>query len=292
MAPSVYIKTLSMPENPCNIHSRLTFCSAMNYFLLACFLGYVIVYTLLINLQQNQYDPSVSTDPRLQVLTLNVNRPGDSPLIEHNCAVISRTRHNFNIYTDDVTQPACKKCKCIKFIPTNCKCADVKTRLPDGVKKCFLCEKLHFYSAQLIARKEIVFMDADLILLRDDVLDKLAVRTTAHDFLAAYSQGNRNLSNFYHRINSGFFFMRWLPGIDYGEIKQIMYEIGTKSDQRCLSLFVKERYRNWDTLSYRWHCRFLQSSGYNIPWKECYTHHDDAERGVFLKAINFTLETV
>lgn len=292
MAPSDFVKPYSKSENHLNIHRKLTFWSTLNLLILACFLGSISFFKLPSNPLQKHYHPNFSAVPKLQILTLNVNRPGDSPFVEHNCAVISRTRHSFNIYTDNVTQPACAKCNCIKFVPTNCRCADVKTNLRDGVGKCFLCEKLNFYTAQLKLRRELVFLDADLILLRDDVLDKLAVRTSVHDFLASYAQGNRNVTNFYERINSGFFFMRWLPGIDYSEINKIMYTSKTKSDQRCLSAFVKRRYRNWDTLSYRWHCRFLQAGGYSIPWKECYTHHDDAERNMFLKAINFTLETV
>lgn len=226
------------------------------------------------------------TAPTLQVITLAVNRVNDYPFIEHNCAVISRTNHQYYVYTDDFSQPACKKCHCVKFVPSNCKCRR------EGHRACFFCEKLDFYVSQLKLRKELVFLDSDLIILRDDFLDKLAFRSIIADFLASYVPTKRVLTDFYANINSGLFFMRWLPNVDYTAMRGTMIARGMLGDQNALGKFVQTTYKSWDTLSVRWHCRLLKREGYNIPPEECFTHHDDIERVPFLRSLNRTLETI
>lgn len=194
--------------------------------------------------------------------------------IDHNCAMISRTEHKFIIYTDDMAQPYCRVCRCKHFIKKNCPCPS--DREGCGVKNP--CEKLIFFIDILEEYRELVLLDNDLLVLKPYFLDRLQARSKAHDFLATYGHtGIMNATDYLRNFNSGLVFIRRLPGLNYTVMKDIMYRSRSRNDQGIISGFVQDHYGNWDTLSWKWHCRGLKALKQNIPAHDCYTVHDRRE---------------
>lgn len=203
----------------------------------------------------------------LTAITLTFNKTYDQKMIAHNCAAISRTRHRYVIYTDDLSQPYCDACMCIPFAPINCKCPD--TSKPG----CTLCEKLHFVKDRVEELKEFVFLDSDLIILKDHFMDRLFARSRDFDFLASYGFGDPCQRTYQSPFNSGLFFIRGLPGINYGDLIDMSWKMKSNNDQNTISKFVVANYEDWDTLSLKWHCRFLNRRKFGIRPEECYTLH-------------------
>lgn len=220
-----------------------------------------------------------TTHSHLTVVTLSFNQTVDHDFIEHNCAMISRTRHHFQIYTDDLSRRYCSVCECIKFVKKNCSCPD-----PDQ-KDCPLCEKLHFMTEKIPEKGELLFLDNDLIILKEEFLDYMHVRSRVHDVLAEYGHFNRSSHRYYTPLNSGLLFIRALPDLDYEEMKGEQY-FANNNDQNAISRFVFDKYKNWDSLSLKWHCRFLQREGFDIPYDECYTLHDRREWPSIMSSLN------
>lgn len=210
---------------------------------------------------------------------------GMAPNLVHNCLKLRPSGFTFEVHTDAVDSPVCRHCTCVRFRPERCKCPD-----PSG-HDCSLCEKLHFLVRQLDRLGELLFLDSDLIVLKDEFLTRLYPRTRVHDALGTYGHMSWNVSRYYGHFNTGLFFLRRLPGLDYTEMLRRMYREKKNGDQGTISLFVHQHYRNWDTLSLKWHCRFLRMEGYDIPPSECYTLHDRREGPGILRELNFTLLT-
>lgn len=134
-----------------------------------------------------------------------------------------------------------------------------------------------------------VFLDDDVVIMKEYFLDRLAFRTRAHDFLATYghADGMRNAS-YWQSFNSGLVFVRRIEGLDYGMLEKRLYETKGERDQNVVSWFVHEYYDNWDTLSWKWHCRLLQKLGQDIPVDRCYTLHGHGEVDEVLGQLNRT----
>lgn len=224
-----------------------------------------------------------TTRNTLILLTLTFNNSYDEPLITHNCNLISQTSHQYIIYTDDISQPYCQKCACVRFIPDKCECPDPKAQV------CNLCQKLRFLIRALDLYREIVFIDSDLIVVKPEMFDAMYARTKHFDFLAAYGFVKPSF-NLYSNFNSGFMFMRKLPHLDYTHMETMMRERGYVNDQAVVSSFVQENYQHWDSLAMQWHCRFIYQKNMNIRPSDCYTFHGRGPELVrFLHDINLTI---
>lgn len=223
--------------------------------------------------------------PSLIVVTLIYGQSSEHVKIAHNCRLISRTRHRFIIYTDDMSQRYCDVCECRRFVKKMCKCPDKKT----GCRVKNPCEKLFFLIDRIREFHEFVFLDNDLIILKKYFLDRLQARSQAHDFLATYGHAGIDSSRYLRNFNSGLFFIRHLPNLDYDKMKRMMYDQSTEKDQGIVSNFVQKNYENWDVLSWKWHCRMLSLMNQDIPHSACYTLHDRREYVDILKNLNMTL---
>lgn len=71
-----------------------------------------------------------------------------------------------------------------------------------------------------------------------------------------------------------------------------MYDLKSEKDQSIISWFVQSFYNNWDTLSYKWHCRFLHRENQDIPPGHCYALHDKSEADEILRELNMTRLTI
>lgn len=237
--------------------------------------------------------PRARPNGKLTALTLSFSSTYDQQLIEHNCVLISQTTHEFLIYTDDLSRPHCSVCKCIPFKPEKVPC-------PYTAKKaCRLRQKLSFLIARAKELREFVFLDSDLVILHKDFLDRLQTRSQDFDFLASYGFMNSCNNRYYQPFNSGLFFLRQLEGLNYSEMMGLMQREEFDNDQNAISKFVTEKYRDWDTLSLKWHCRFLGQKARrgravaDISLRDCYTLHGRGE--MFFRrlgAANRTLMTL
>lgn len=216
-------------------------------------------------LRSNQALPPAARS--LPFVTLLFGLRLEAPMIEHNCALLSQNGHRFDIYIDNTSHPLCRSCTCVQFHATGCKCPE-PTRYD-----CWLCEKLAFIAALMRTRDEMVFIDSDLVILKDEFLPALASRTAHFDFLASYGHGNPSNWRYTAPFNSGLMFMRRLEGLNYTILMDLMSEMGTNNDQNVISFFVQQFYRRWDSLSLKWHCRYLYKREHNIDFNDCFTFH-------------------
>lgn len=206
-------------------------------------------------------------DAPLPFVTLSFDFGDKRPMLEHNCAFLSQNGHTFDIYTDITSHPYCKVCNCIQFVPSNCTCPK-----PDR-RDCSLCEKLAFIVKLMGTREEIVFIDSDLLLLRQEFLPALKARTEHFDFLASYGFGSYDTWKYSSPFNSGLMFMRRLQGLDYELLMKMMVDMNGNNDQNIISAFVRQFYARRDTLSLQWHCRMLNRPEHNINFDDCFTFH-------------------
>ena len=229
--------------------------------------------------------PQVTRAEPLTVLTLIYTQSREHAFVEHNCALISQTQHHYIIFTDDLSQNYCTKCECRLFTKANCECPveDCGRKNP--------CEKLFFFINLFDQFDEFVFLDSDLLILMKQFLNRLSIRSKAHDFLATYAHSIMQSmpQPYLSRFNSGLFFVRKLPRLNYDEMKKMLYDSAQKRDQYIISLFVQKRYQNWDTLSWKWHCRQLRVWNQDIPLSECYTIHDREQARKVFRALNRSL---
>lgn len=139
---------------------------------------------------------------------------------------------------------------------------------------------------------EFVFLDNDLIILKPVFLRHLYERSRQHDFLASYGH-DFSIPQAYHRnFNSGLFFIRKQPGLNYTMMRAQMYDLKAVKDQPIVSWFIQSFYNNWDSLSYKWHCRFLRREKQDIPVEHCYTVHDQTEVDGILQQLNMSRLTI
>jgi len=132
-------------------------------------------------------------------------------------------------------------------------------------------------------------LDDDLIIMKEEFVERLYVRSRVHDALATPGHGEWKVSKYNSHFSVGLLFVRTLPGINYRTMTDSMYERQKNRAQGIISEFIQENYSNWDTLSLRWHCRILRDIGNDIPYSECYTIHDMREGPEMLAALNKTL---
>lgn len=234
----------------------------------------------------NNQTTSNQPEEGLTVITLTYGGTGDARYIAHNCAMLQQTRHRFIIHTDHPDQSFCNVCECERFIPFDCKCPDGKCQWKNP------CQKLYFYIWALRKYKEFVLLDSDLMILKKNFLDRLQPRTKMHDFLATYGHAGITATNYKRNFNSGLIFIRYLPELDYDWMKRTMYETKAGFDQGILSGFVHNFYDNWDSLSWKWHCRGLIRFKQDLPLSDCYTFHDRTESKEIISKYNITLKSI
>jgi len=132
------------------------------------------------------------------------------------------------------------------------------------------------------------YLDHDLAIIKPSFFDAFYARTRQHDFLAARTQGPGQMTDYKKTFNSGLVFIRRIPTADPMLLRDYMYTKNKENfDQTTLSIFVQEKYDNWDELSLKWHCRRLRDTHKDIPLDHCYTLHPPFK--AFLKKLNYTL---
>lgn len=266
---------------------RPSFDSRIFFLLIAVSALYPLMLITPLKTRFQTISPPALQPQSLTLITLIYKQDSSHRNIAHNCRIISPTRHRFIVFTDDITQPYCHVCQCRLFVKANCPCPDGTCRLKNP------CEKLLFLTSSLIHFQEIVLLDNDLLILRPDFLEHLSIRSRAHDFLATYGHGTMNSSySYYRNFNSGLLFMRWKPNLDYTNMKKLMYNSNSTTDQAIISRFVQNNYNNWDVLSWKWHCRSLERMHQDIPLSQCYTVHDRQEVDSILTNLNRTRLTI
>lgn len=221
------------------------------------------------------------------VITLHFKTPWDAPYVEHNCIQATRAGARIVIYTDNIKYRYCQSCQCEKFEPTQCKPPNPR---PNSMNNC---EKLTLIAALVPRLRAFVYLDADLIVTRRSFFKRLAIRSFAHDFLATPGHMSyTKVHNYRVDVNSGLFFIRYVPSANYSDLVPLMYRMRNGNDQSVISKFVHKHYENWDSLSWKWHCRSMLRFNWDIPLSDCYTIHDRNERKSLLKTLNYTLSTL
>lgn len=205
--------------------------------------------------------------PKLNFITLSYNFNPERVMIDHNCALLSNTGHNYTITTDNTNGSFCRVCNCVRFVPTGCECPE------PGRYDCTLCEKLAWMIKMIETFESFVFLDSDVIILDERFGDMLSARAQHVDFLAAYGFKRYENWRYLSMFNSGLMFMRRLPEINYTSMMDLMMELKTNNDQNVISNFVLRHYHNWDTLSLKWHCRYLFRPEHDIPLGHCLAFH-------------------
>lgn len=203
----------------------------------------------------------------LKFITLSFNYSADNDVIDHNCERLSNNGYNFEIHTDDMTQPYCQKCQCVPFEVQNCTC-----HFPSK-SNCNHCNKLGFIVKTIKSNFEFVFLDSDLVILKDELMPRLQARTIGFDFLATYGFVTHKEWTYHAQFNSGLMFIRRLDEVNYDELFALKSKIQTNSDQVVISRFVHENYIRWDILSLQWHCRYLDRPEHSIDISDCFTFH-------------------
>lgn len=220
-------------------------------------------------------------------ITLSFNNAKELDVVEHNCVRLHNAGYAFEIHTDDFTQPFCKLCRCLPFETKNCSCPN-----PVGTA-CSHCNKLVFIVDLIKIMPEFILLDSDLVILDDIFIPAMVSRTTYFDFVAAYGFGKPENWNYGMHFNSGLMYMRRLDGLDYDELLDIKEELGANGDQIVVSKFVHTYYTNWDVLSLRWHCRFLDRPENSIDPANCLTFHGHGvQRSIQIPDFRFSKVTV
>lgn len=236
--------------------------------------------------QSQQLEATPANPSKLNFITLSYNFNAERVMIDHNCALLSSTGHNYTITTDNTNGSFCRVCNCVRFVPTGCECPE------PGKYDCTLCEKLAWIVRMVETFDTFVFLDSDLIILDERFGDMLAARAQHVDFLAAYGFMPYANWRYLSMFNSGLMFMRRLPGVNYTSMMDMMFELKTNNDQNVISTFVLRTYQNWDTLSLKWHCRYLFRLEHDIPLGHCLTFHGRLKsfRGALATDRNRSLE--
>lgn len=202
--------------------------------------------------------------------------------------MISATRHKFTIHTDDLSQPYCTVCECILFTPFPCPCPSG----PNGCKKKNPCQKVEFLIRSIHDHESFLFLDNDLLIMKSQFLDHMQHRSQAHDFLASYAHLNVSTATFYRTMSSGLMYIRRLLNVNYNLIRTLLYKSRQEQDQGVVTRFFQTTYSNWDSLSWKWHCRALKRSNQDVPTESCYTIHDRHEADDLLRVLNRTRLTI
>lgn len=206
----------------------------------------------------------------------------DTMYILHNCILARRVNHPMVVFTQNTSLSYCRACQCRLFKPLHCPSANPREKVNH-------CEKLGLISRLVPQLGELIYLDADLTVIKPSLFAMLTKRSRNWDFLASYGEGEPKIQQYKGYFNSGLFYMRYLPTANYSDMLPFMYRLGSVHDQSILSLFVHENYRNWDTLTRKWHCRRIFRFKMDTPPETCLTVHDRPELPVISKHINFTL---
>lgn len=223
-----------------------------------------------------------------RVVTLHFQSTWDVSTVTHNCAQATRAGASMVVYTQNVSSVYCNTglCRCAALVPIKCK---PPNRTAGAVNHC---EKLAFLAGIIPELKEVIYLDPDVVVMTPDFFHMLAVRGTAHDFLASYAHeayGAR--PKYYNFFNSGVLFVRHVRAANYSDLLPRMYKYETGYDQSILTGWVFDTYVNWDVLSWKWHCRGLLRFGQDTPPAACLTIHDRSEAPTLLATLNYSLLT-
>ncbi len=218
-------------------------------------------------------------------VTLHYNSPWDGPSILHNCAQAKRIGQRMDVHTTNLSEPYCKICRCLPFTPTNC--------LPPNTTLGAVnhCEKLAFLAREIPRYRQLIYLDSDAVVMKPEFFRMLHARSRVHDFLAAYGHDAYRSPKHYGFFNSGVMFIRAIPQANFTELMPRMYRYATGFDQSILTGFVFDKYQNWDSLSVRFHCRFLLQFEIDTPPAECLVIHDRREAPRLLRALGYKLLT-
>lgn len=220
------------------------------------------------------------------VLTLHYKAPRwDTACVVHNCVQAKLANQRMIVHTMNTSEPYCSVCQCEKYQEINCPPANTTSGSINH------CEKLSFLSIHVPKHREVIYLDSDAIVLRKEFFPMLKARSRAHDFLAAYGHDSYRAPRHYGYFNSGVMFMRAIAGADFNQLIPRMYKYETGFDQSIITGWIFDHYRNWDSLSWKWHCRWLQSMNIDTPINQCLTVHDRKEAPIILKQLNYQLLT-
>lgn len=215
-------------------------------------------------------------------VTLSYNTSRDAAVIDNNCARLHSGGYVFEIHTDDLSQSFCDTCTCVPFKMTDCDCPD------PTISMCSHCNKLYFFIDLVRNNSAFVLLDSDLVILKDTFMPNFLSRTESLDFLASYGFVSMSSWTYRTQFNSGLLFIRRLDGLNYSEMLDIKKSINAIGDQIVISAFVHKYYSDFDILSLRWHCRFLERRENSIPIEHCFTFHGHKkQRNIFLKEYEF-----
>lgn len=224
----------------------------------------------------------VEQNPGVKFITLTFNETGELSVTDHNCALLSKHGYAYEIHTDDLSHSFCATCTCKFFRVQNCSCAKPHE------SQCNLCNKLAFFVDIASRTEQFVMLDSDLVILDHQFMPALLARAQFVDFLAAYGFARETKFRYTRQFNSGLMYVRRLDHLNYSKIFDINDEHQTNGDQIIISHFIHRYYERWDSLSLKWHCRFLYREEHSIPISHCLTFHGHQNaRDVYLK--NFTL---
>jgi len=220
------------------------------------------------------------------VVTLHYKTWYDSPIILHNCLAAKSVNVRMIVHTEYMSDEYCDVCKCVKFAQTNCPSPLEGT--PNH------CEKMYWLSEAIEEYRELIFLDADLLVMKPkEFFYGMASKALTTDFLATYAEElAAKPSKYLFDFNSGMMFIRHKPTANYTDLVPRMYKFHTGMDQYILTLFIHENYGSrWDTLSWKWHCRGIIRLQNDVNPAHCLTIHDRDEYQVLLKLLNRTLLT-
>lgn len=225
--------------------------------------------------------------PKLQIptaLTLHFRSPWDRVYVLHNCVQARRASARMLVVTENLDETYCRVCECELFRPIGCL---PPNRTAGAVNHC---EKLNFMARTVPAHGELIYLDSDVVVMTPTFFSRLAVRSKAANFLATYGHDEYRAPRHYGYFNSGVLFIRAVENANFSELMPRMYKHATGYDQSILTNWVYDYYgTEWDTLSWKWHCRNLGLLRIDTPPDECITIHDRKEAPDILARLKYSL---
>lgn len=239
----------------------------------------------------------------------------DAPSVAHNCRFVAGlpVKHRFVVAVDDPRQPLCKggggPCDCATLPERGaCTCAAslvtemdeassaAGRRLRTSVRtksatRCSACDKAELVVASAQEHGEVVYIDSDMLMTHDDILDRLYFESRSHDFLASHASHQLKHS-YFMALDGGLLFLRDVEGTDYTRLYNELRERNVTGEGEAWAKFAEAEMENWDSLSLRWNCKEIGSGSEAIPLQNCYTVHVGENREAIVAMLNVTLPDV
>lgn len=221
-----------------------------------------------------------------RVVTLDMGDGQDVDSVLHNCVQAARAGAQMDVHTSNIGARYCNVCRCLSHAAAGCAAAN---RTEHSVRQC---EKAAFLARATPALRELIYLDADVIVMTPRFFTMLAARATVHDFLASYvHESYAELPQYYGVFSPGVLFVRHKRGASYLALLPRLHKYEERAHRAVLSGWVFDTYANWDSLSWKWHCRGLLRFRQNTPPAACLSIHDREEAPALLKLLNYTLLT-